>query len=296
MRTPSATCWRLDALPKEMDYSLLLPPDNSSSGFDNIADLLFVSPTTMERYLDAARKISRLAVGDPTMPVMVNSYRLSPEQTAGHARGCAAVRHARRAGRSHAIFRWMAITSSRSNWPAPAREPQQIEISVDGERMQLVTVGDNGGGGRGRGGRGGRGGGGGDKPLEVRIPVKAGPRLIGVAFVERTEARDEAHGASPHARPRFAARAARRDHQRSLRCQRPGRHAQPSPDLCVPSDEAAADEIALRRNDSFDAARRAYRRPVTDADLDGSDAVLHAGRAEAAVSTWAFRRRWNVCW
>jgi hypothetical protein len=39
-----------------MDYSLLLPPDNTSSGFDNIADLLFVSPTVMERYLDAAAK------------------------------------------------------------------------------------------------------------------------------------------------------------------------------------------------------------------------------------------------
>ncbi len=51
----------LDALPKEMDYSLLLPPDNSSSGFDNLADLLFVSPTTMERYMAAARKISHLA-------------------------------------------------------------------------------------------------------------------------------------------------------------------------------------------------------------------------------------------
>jgi cytochrome c551/c552 len=71
----------LDALPKEMDYSLLLPPDNTSSGFDNIAELLFVSPTTMERYLDAARKISRLAVGDPNMPLMVDNYRLSPEQT-----------------------------------------------------------------------------------------------------------------------------------------------------------------------------------------------------------------------
>ena len=34
----------LDALPKEMDYRLLLPADNASSGFDNIADLLFVSP------------------------------------------------------------------------------------------------------------------------------------------------------------------------------------------------------------------------------------------------------------
>ena len=56
-------------------------PDNASSGFDNIADLLFVSPTAMESYLEAARKISRLAVGDPTMPVMVNTYRLSGEHT-----------------------------------------------------------------------------------------------------------------------------------------------------------------------------------------------------------------------
>ena len=46
----------LEALPKEMDYSLLLPPDNSNSGFDNIADLLFVSPTAMESYLGAARE------------------------------------------------------------------------------------------------------------------------------------------------------------------------------------------------------------------------------------------------
>ena len=70
----------VDALPKEMGVDLLLPPDNISSGFDNIADLLFVSPTNLERYLDAARKISRLAVGDPTLPVMVNIHRLDAEQ------------------------------------------------------------------------------------------------------------------------------------------------------------------------------------------------------------------------
>ncbi|MEI9812045.1 MAG: DUF1587 domain-containing protein [Acidobacteriota bacterium] len=64
----------LDALPQEMDYTVLLPADNASSGFDNIADLLYVSPAVMERYLDAARKISRLAVGDPKAPVMVNIH------------------------------------------------------------------------------------------------------------------------------------------------------------------------------------------------------------------------------
>ena len=55
----------LPDLPKELDYATLLPADNASSGFDNLADTLFVSPATMERYLEAALKISRMAVGDP---------------------------------------------------------------------------------------------------------------------------------------------------------------------------------------------------------------------------------------
>src|SRR3569832_901117 len=65
----------LDNLPKEMDFEFLLPNDNASSGFDNIADLLYLSPATMERYLDTARKVARLAVGDTTAPEMVNLYR-----------------------------------------------------------------------------------------------------------------------------------------------------------------------------------------------------------------------------
>lgn len=70
----------LDNLPAEMDYELLLPADNASSGFDNIADLLYVSPAVMERYLDAARKISRLALGDMKAPLMVNIHRTPLEQ------------------------------------------------------------------------------------------------------------------------------------------------------------------------------------------------------------------------
>ena len=59
----------LDHLPAELDYELLLPADNASSGFDNIADLLFVSPVVMERYIGAAQKLARLAVGDLRTPV-----------------------------------------------------------------------------------------------------------------------------------------------------------------------------------------------------------------------------------
>ena len=56
----------------------MLPADNATSGFDNLAELLFVSPTLMERYLAAARKISRLAVGDPTMPPIVDHLPTRP--------------------------------------------------------------------------------------------------------------------------------------------------------------------------------------------------------------------------
>ena len=59
---------------------MLLPQDNAMSGFDNIADLLFVSPTAMESYLGAAEKISRLAVGNASAPIMVNTYRMPDEQ------------------------------------------------------------------------------------------------------------------------------------------------------------------------------------------------------------------------
>src|SRR5438093_11463886 len=144
----------LDALPKEMDFSLLLPPDNVSSGFDNIADLLFVSPATMERYLDAARKISRLAVGDPEMPLMVNIHRLSPEQWQDArvdelpfgTRGGLAIR---------SYFPVDGDYTIKIELAGAVRDPNQIEITIDGERMELIPIGgETGGGRRGRGGRG----------------------------------------------------------------------------------------------------------------------------------------------
>src|SRR5437016_7674310 len=156
----------LEALPKEMDFTILLPADNASSGFDNIADLLFVSPATMERYLDAARKISRLAVGDPEMPVMVNIHRLSPEQSQDEridelsfgTRGGLAVESYFPVDGEYEVKVDVA-------GGAP-RDAQQIEITIDGERMQLATIGGIGGNAGGARGRGARGRGVPDKPLE----------------------------------------------------------------------------------------------------------------------------------
>src|SRR5689334_2857501 len=180
----------IDALPKEIDYPLLLPADNSASGFDNLADLLFMSPAIMERYLDAAEKISRLAVGDTQAPVLVNRYGLHPEQWQG-------------ARVDDLPWGTRGGLSAKSDFPAdgeyvvkvqlatPPAEPHQLEISVDGQRLQLITVGANGARNRGRASQPRTGEPEPDRALEFRIPVKAGPRLVGVTFIERDAVRDE---------------------------------------------------------------------------------------------------------
>src|SRR5688500_1986583 len=133
----------LDALPREVSVDYLLPPDNISSGFDNIADLLFVSPSNMERYLDAARKISRLAIGDPAMPVMVNIHKLDPE-------------HPQDERVDELPFGTRGGLAVHSEFPVDgtyivkvdvgAADGHQLEVTVDGERGALRALG---GGGRG---------------------------------------------------------------------------------------------------------------------------------------------------
>ena len=266
----------LEALPKEMDFSILLPADNVSSGFDNIADLLFVSPATMERYLDAARKISRLAVGDPEMPVMVNIHRLSPEQSQDEridelsfgTRGGLAVESYFPVDGEYEVKVDVA-------GGAP-RDAQQIEITIDGERMQLATIGGNAGGARGRGARG-RGVP--DKPLEFRIPVKAVQRLVGVTFIEHNAARDE-----ETLRPRMRSRGTQ-PALASVTISGPynvkGSGDTPSRRrlfVCKPA--GAADELACARKILSTLTRRAYRRPSTDADVQRLLPFFTAGKTE----------------
>jgi cytochrome c551/c552 len=168
----------LDALPKEMDLSLLLPADNAASGFDNLADLLFVSPSDMESYLNAAQKISRLAVGDSNMPVMVNCYLLPEEQPQDSqldelpfgTRGGLAVRSDFPIDGDYVIKVELA--------GAP-REAQQLEILVDSARVDHATIGPAKGPRQPV------------APLEFRIPLQAGPHLVGVTFVEQDTVRDE---------------------------------------------------------------------------------------------------------
>jgi mono/diheme cytochrome c family protein len=265
----------IDALPQEMDYNVLLPPDNISSGFDNIADLLFLSPATMERYLDAAEKISRFAVGDPNTPLMVNIYPMSPElpqdarveDLSFGTRGGLAV---------HSDFPVDGEYAIKIDVGA-AREQHQVEITVDGQRMELIAVG--GGGGGGRGGRGGPAA----KPLEFRVPVKAGPRLIGVTFVEHSEARDETV-----LRPRMRGRGPLPSitevtisgpyPDKTTGTRSPG-HSPSRERIFTCHAESESAELPCAKKILATLEHRAYRRPVTDADLDDLMPFYKEGRA-----------------
>ena len=99
-----------DLLGLDIDSTALLPPDDESSGFDNIADVLRVSPSLMERYLSASWNISRLAVGKsehraghfdlsrPARPFARPAHRRSP---ARHARRNSGEAHLPRGRRVH---------------------------------------------------------------------------------------------------------------------------------------------------------------------------------------------------
>ena len=83
-----------DLLAVDINVRALLPADDSSYGFDNIAGVLKVSPAADGAYLSAARKISRSAVGVPRSPRRGRIYRVSPELQQ-HDQRRPAVRHAR---------------------------------------------------------------------------------------------------------------------------------------------------------------------------------------------------------
>ena len=89
-----------DLLDLDVDVSALLPPDDSAYGFDNIADVLGVSPSLQERYLSAAEKISALAVGDPDDGPRHRDVPRPPGPLAGSAHRGPAARHRRRHARA----------------------------------------------------------------------------------------------------------------------------------------------------------------------------------------------------
>jgi mono/diheme cytochrome c family protein len=135
-----------DLFDLDVNVGALLPSDDASYGFDNIAGVLKMSPTLMDRYLAAAQKISRLAVGTPPPVPNVDFVRLADDlQQDAHieglpvgTRGGTSIRYAFPMDAEYVIKVRLA-RDILENVPVFA-EDQHLEVSLDGERIQLFTV------------------------------------------------------------------------------------------------------------------------------------------------------------
>ena len=272
-----------DLLGLSVDVDSMLPADDLAYGFDNNADILTIAPGMLERYMSAARRIGRLTVGDaaidadvvryPVSSLLVQRDRMSEEMPFGSRGGAAVTHHFPLDGE------YVVRLTLRGN--GGRREPQEIDIRIDGVRAGLLRAG------RGRGGAT-RGMPTGDDALAVRIPVRAGTRVVSVSFLQRSGVTE---GVAPERLPLWTFSTGRGYVEPMAldsvgiegpyrpasvnRARRIGRGTGPTASrerifTCRPAgpddEEACATEILATL------ARRAYRRPVTDDDLD----VLHA--------------------
>ena len=263
----------LDHMPSELDFELLLPADNASSGFDNIADLLFVSPVVMERYIAAAQKIARLAVGDMRAPVMVNIHQLSEQlpqdervdELSFGTRGGLAVQ---------SYFPLDAEYTVDVETATAAADGHEIELSVDGMRAAVQSIGAPATAvGR--------------RPndhVTFRVPVAAGPHLVGVTFVEHSEALDEnivrGRLRGRGTLPAIAMATIRGPYAATGPGDTPSRRRI---FVCRPS--TAADELPCAREILSSLARRAYRRASTDTDVADLMPFYESGRTEGDFDT-----------
>jgi hypothetical protein len=289
-----------DLLALEIDGRALLPPDDTGYGFDNIADVLSLSPSLLDRYLLAADKISHLAVGDPRMRLDVATYslpkglqqddaRMSDDLPFG-SRGGTAVRHTFAVDGEYEIGLHMQRSGGAGVGTGQIRgltEPTEIDLRIDGARVKLFNfVGkravvasnfgaqypppqDD------------------DKVLVVRVPVKAGPRLLGVSFNKKTTV-PEGRGPSRQANGGKELVGAKQALE-SITITGPFNPEAPNAPTETPARRrifacyptTAKDEAPCAKTILSTLARRAYRRPVTNKDLPRLLALYEAARKEA---------------
>ena len=258
-----------DLLALEVDVDALLPADDSSYGFDNIGTALRMSQSLLERYLAAARTVSRLAVGSPPPAVVGETYRLATDmqqhdRMAGlpfGTRGGALVTHQFPQAAEYDIE--VELGRSRN-----VRVPHQLEIAVDGEQVETVTLAppDADAGGSNLYANA--------SSVTVRVPVSAGPHEVGVTFFRNPAALVE-QVRLPFQNPRRGGAAGPIPIVSSITVTGPynpqGAGETPSRSrifTCLPAGAAPDEQRRCASRILSSLARMAYRRPATEADLD----------------------------
>ena len=136
-----------DLLDLDVDVAVLLPPDDSAYGFDNISDVLGVSPSLQERYLSAAEKISEAAVGDPSAGRVTETYRVRQDLSQDQhieglplgTMGGTLVRHTFPMDGEYDL----QVRFFRTNFGnlRGLEHPHAVEVTLDGARVRFATIG-----------------------------------------------------------------------------------------------------------------------------------------------------------
>jgi hypothetical protein len=275
-----------DLLALEIDVTSLLPADDASFGFDNMANSLGVSSALLEGYLSAASKISRLAVGDahatPGLETFTAPADLSQDEHIEGlplgTRGGLLIRHNFPADGEYRFQVALLRGTSEELFGRTSRE-EKLELSIDGERIRVFDVDEE------------------EKhrtrvdnvtqPLEARVPVTAGLHVVGVAFARRTYAPSEDVFSSSYLRSSITVLDVSRTalpHVNNVSIGGPlhvtGVSETPSRRqifVCHPAKESEEAPCAEQIVSAL--ARRAYRRPVNSTDLEVLMAFYRRGRA-----------------
>jgi len=284
--------------PGSFDVKPLLPGDETADGsFDNFADALSISTAHLERYLSVARQVTRRATGLPPQSATVDTFeiplhvmqddRQSDDLPLG-SRGGLAIRYDFPADGEYLIK--IRLQRQYQDYIKGMGWPQQLDLRLDSKLLKRFTVG---GGAQGRPAASSYAGDGepgfagddswekymqigGDAGLQLRIPVRAGPHIVGVSFVRelwepeglpqplqrgRVITDDQVY--MDYARVgsiQIGMPASARDSRSSVAG--PSRRAI---FICQPA--SVTDERGCATRILSRVARLAYRRPVTDSDV-----------------------------
>jgi mono/diheme cytochrome c family protein len=306
-----------DLLDLDIDPATLLPADDESHGFDNIAGVLRISPSLLEQYLAAARSISSLAIGTDT-DIVRSDYRVPPDDgQEDHVEGLPL------GTRGGLLFKHnfpqdaeyefsIKLVRNIVGYLTGLEFAHQIEISLDGERLFVAQVGgdeDNRASDLAMSATADKI----DERLKTKAFVKAGPHSVGVTFIKRNHAESD-EPLQPHERnhdlqdmnglPLIDFVSVRGPYHSKGPGDTPSRRrvftctpstlrepqARPDPSTSSGSPRAEsrgeqsrgakASEDGCARTILTTLAKRAYRRPVTNADVDPILAQYSAGRAK----------------
>ena len=269
-----------DLLALDVDAASMLPADESSYGFDTVTagDL---SATLLDRYVSAAEKISRLAVGRPGRSPGGDTIRIPPDLTQeGHieglpigTRGGARVEYTFPSDGEYEIQ--IRLMRDRDEHVEGLTDAHDLELLLDKTRVQLFTVAPP---------KSEREHASVDQHLKTRLAVKAGPHAVGVTFLKKPSVLLET------ARQPYTARFNYYRHPRaqpaiySISIIGPYGAASPGNSrsrgrifgmrVVSKPDAAAAKQMLAQL------MTRAYRRPVTEADFRGPMALYREGSAD----------------